>query len=216
MLILFAMGAKVKNMQPETEVQSSPQAERGSSLARTHIKPSKHKIANQIRLSGWIILWIQLALALVSSLLLIFAGSGRDFADRSSPGLGIGVFWAAIGIVLLLFNVFWDFRYTRIGRKLDNPNPTLHPSKADTIRAIRLGIMVSLVGILMMILGAGTSVGVLVAKAVSQPPGVAITDPTKIIRAMDVFIVVANINGIAAHYIGTVAAMWLLEKVHQH
>jgi hypothetical protein len=59
-------------------------------------------------------------------------------------------------------------------------------------------------------------VSVLVAKAVSQPPGVAITDPNKIIRALDVFIVVANINGIAAHFVGTVASIWLLEKVHQH
>ncbi|TVP64930.1 MAG: DUF3611 family protein [Nodularia sp. (in: Bacteria)] len=203
-------------MQPDPEVRS-PESEVRSSLATSHHNRNKvHIIANQIRLTGWVMLWVQLALALVCGLLLLFASPGRNFTDQSNPGLGIGVFWAVGGIILLLFSVFWDFRYTRIGRRLDNPNPTLHPSKADTTRAIRMGIIVSLVGILITILGAGTSVSVLVAKAVSQPPGVAITDPNKIIRALDVFIVVANINGIAAHFVGTVASMWLLEKVHQH
>jgi hypothetical protein len=194
-------------MEPETEVRS---------LVRSHLRTSKHKIANQIRLTGWMMLWVQLALALVSGLLLLFASTGRDFADKSNPGLGVGVFWAVIGVLLLLFGVFWDFRYTRLGRRLDNPNPTLHPSKADTITTIRMGILISLVGMLLTLLGAGSSVSVLVAKVVSQPPGVAIVNPNKIIRALDVFIVVANINGIAAHFVGIVASMWLLEKVHQH
>ncbi|GAX35474.1 DUF3611 family protein [Nodularia sp. NIES-3585] len=195
-------------MEPETQTRS---------LATSHHNRNRiPKIAHQIRLTGWVLLWVQLALALVSGLLLLFASTGRNFANQPNPGLGIGVIWAIIGILLLLFSVFWDFRYTRIGRRLGNINPTLHPSKADTTRAIRMGILVSLIGILITILGAGISVSVLIAKAVSQPPGVAITDPNKIIRALDVFIVVANINGIAAHFVGTVASIWLLEKVHQH
>ncbi len=203
------MGTTKINMEPETESRSS--------LATSHHNRNRiPKIAHQIRLTGWVLLWVQLALALVSGLLLLFASTGRNFANQPNPGLGIGVIWAIIGILLLLFSVFWDFRYTRIGRRLGNINPTLHPSKADTTRTIRMGILLSLIGILITILGAGISVSVLVAKAVSQPPGVAITDPNKIIRALDVFIVVANINGIAAHFVGTVASIWLLEKVHQH
>lgn len=192
-------------MQPNTEVRS---------LAPLQNK--QHKIANTIRLTGWVALWVQLALALVSGLTLLFAATGREVGNQPNPGLGVGIFWAVFGILILLFSVFWDFRYTRIGRRLDNRNPTLHPSKADTIRAIRWGILAGLVGIFITLLGAGISVSVLLAKAVSQPPGVAITDPNKIIRALDVFIVVANINGIAAHFMGTVASMWLLEKVHEH
>ncbi|MDB9379288.1 DUF3611 family protein [Nodularia sphaerocarpa] len=203
------MGTSKINMEPETDPEVR------SSLATSHHNRNRiPKIAHQIRLTGWVLLWVQLALALVSGVLLLFASTGRNFANQPNPGLGIGVIWAIIGILLLLFSVFWDFRYTRIGRRLGNINPTLHPSKADTTRAIRMGILVSLIGILITILGAGISVSVLVAKAVSQPPGVAITDPNKIIRALDVFIVVANINGIAAHFVGTVASIWLLEKVH--
>lgn len=185
--------------------------------SETHqINPSLQGIANTIYLTGWIIFWLQLGLVVVSSLALLFAASGRGFADQPNPGLGVGIFWAVCGILLLLFSVYWNFRYTRIGKQLANPNPALHPSKADTLSKIRLGIIVGLVGMLLSILGAGASIGVLVAKSISQPPGVAITDPYKIIRALDVFVVLANFNGITSHFIGIVASLWLVERVDQH
>jgi hypothetical protein len=190
------------NMQTETEVRT--------------VAPSLQGIANTIRLTGWITFWIQLGLAVVSGLTVLFASTGRGLTDNPNAGLGIGVFWAICGIVTLLFSVYWDFRYTRLGKRLGNPNHTLHPSKADTIAALRLGLIVSLVGILLTLFGTGSTLGVLVAKSISQPPGVAITDPNKIIRALDVFVAVANINGITAHFIGTIASLWLLERVHKH
>ncbi|WP_373462099.1 MULTISPECIES: DUF3611 family protein [unclassified Calothrix] len=180
------------------------------------IAPEIQSIANTIRFTGWIAFWIQLGLAVVSGLTLLFAATGRDFAEQKIAGLGVGVFWAGCGILVLLFSVYWDFRYTRIGKRLGNVNPALHPSKADTVKAIRWGIMAALIGILLNLLGAGSTIGVLVAKSISQPPGVAFTDPYKIIRALDVFVAVANINGIAAHFVGTVSSLWLLERVNQH
>jgi hypothetical protein len=56
---------------------------------------------------------------------------------------------------------------------------------------------------------------VLVAKAVSQPAGVAITDPTKIVRALDVFVVVANIAGIAANFMGMIVSLWLFDRIER-
>ncbi|MDZ8051336.1 MAG: DUF3611 family protein [Aulosira sp. ZfuVER01] len=180
------------------------------------LAPEIQGIANTIYITGWITFWVQLGLAVVSGLALLFAASGRGFADQPNAGIGVGMFWAAFGILVLLFTIYWDFRYTRIGKRLRNVNPALHPSKADTVKVIRLGIIAALIGILLTLLGAGSTVGVLVAKSISQPPGVAITDPYKIIRALDVFVAVANINGIAAHFVGTVSSLWLLERVNQH
>ncbi|MBD0301367.1 MAG: DUF3611 family protein [Tolypothrix sp. T3-bin4] len=178
--------------------------------------PETRGIGNTIRLTGWIAFWIQLGLAVVSVLALLFAATGRGFVEQPNAGLGVAVFWAACGVVVLLFSVYWDFRYTRIGKRLANPNPALHPSKADTTKAIRLAIIVGLIGILLTLLGSGATLSVFIAKSISQPPGVAITDPNKIIRALDVFVMMANINGIAAHFVGAIASIWLLERVHQH
>jgi Protein of unknown function (DUF3611) len=66
------------------------------------------------------------------------------------------------------------------------------------------------------LLGAGASVSVLVAKTVSQPPGVAIVDPNKIVRALDVFVVLANLNLIAAHLIGTAISFWPIDRIHHY
>jgi Protein of unknown function (DUF3611) len=190
------------NMQTESQVRSPA--------------PETRSIGNTIRLTGWIAFWVQLGLAVVSGLALLFAVTGRSFTEQPNAGLGIGIFWAVCGVLMLLFSVYWDFRYTRIGKSLENPNPALHSSKADTTGIIRLGIFLGFVGMLLTILGAGATVVVLLAKSISQPPGVAITDPDNIIRALDVFVAVANINGIAAHFVGTVTSLWLLERVHQH
>lgn len=181
------------------------------------IVPAKlQAIAKTIRLIGWGAFWAQLALISVSSLALLSASTGRNLTNQPSSSLGVGIFWAILGILLLLFSIFWDFRYMRVGRRLANPNPHLHPSKADTVRMIRLGIMVGLIGMLLTILGSSSTVAVFIAKSISQPPGVAITDPNKIIRTLDVLVLVANVNGVAAHYIGTVASIWLLERVNMH
>jgi len=192
----------VIDMQTELEVRS--------------LAPETRGIGNTIRLTGWITLWLQLAIGTVSVLALLFALTGRGFVQQPNTGLGIGVFWAVCGIILLLFSLYLDFRYTRIGKALENRNPALHPSKPDTTKILRLGIILSLVGILLTLLGTGSTIFVLVAKSISQPPGVAITDPYRIIRPMDVFVAVADITGVAAHYVGTVASLWLLERVHQH
>ncbi|MDZ8027317.1 MAG: DUF3611 family protein [Nostoc sp. SerVER01] len=197
-------------MQTESEMGSS------KTLAQPSLAPETRGIGNTIRLTGWITFWLQLAIGVVSVLALLFALTGRGLVQQQNTGLGIGIFWAVCGIVVLLFSLYWDFRYTRIGKALENRNSALHPSKPDTTRILRLGIIISLVGILLTLLGAGSTVLVLVAKSISQPPGVAITDPYRIIRPMDVFVAVADITGIAAHYVGTVASLWLLERVHQH
>lgn len=177
--------------------------------------PNLEGIANTFRLTGWISFWLQLALIVVAGLTLLFAISGRNVSEVTYQGLGIGIFWAVCAVLALCFGAYLAFRYTRIGKRLTNPNSVVRPSKSDTIQLVRLGIMVGFVGMLLSILGAGATVGVLVAKAISQPPGVAITDPYKIIRALDVFVMVANLNGMTAHFVGAATSLWLLERAHR-
>jgi hypothetical protein len=178
--------------------------------------PARQEIVTVLRLGGGISFWVQLGLAAVSVLALLFAITGRNFSTETNQGIGIGIFWGICGVVVVGFNVFLAFRYTRIAKGLHNLTPERRPKKADTVRLLRLGVIISLVGILLNLLGAGATIGVLVAKALSQPPGVAITDPNMIIRGLDVFVTVANVNGIAAHFVGNISSLWLLERVHRH
>jgi hypothetical protein len=175
--------------------------------------PAIRDIANSLILGGRIGFWLQLALAGISGISLLYAGFGRNFSETNQ--YGFSVFFAFCGIATLLFGVFIAFRYTRIGKSFLNNNsrPTL--SKADLIALLRMAIITSFIGILFSLCGAGFGLAVQIAKAVSQPPGVAITDPSRIIRAIDVFIVAANVNAIAAHFIGGIISLWLIERTHR-
>ncbi|MGB7443614.1 MAG: DUF3611 family protein [Coleofasciculaceae cyanobacterium] len=185
-------------------------------LDSNSLTPTLEDVAANFRRVGLIGFWMQLGLAVVSCLCLLFAWSGRNFSEETNQGIGFGIFFAVCGVVALGVSTYFAWRYTRTARGLRNPNPSLRPSKTDTIALIRLGLITTLVGILLCIFGAGSSLGVQIAKAVSQPPGVAITDPNKIIRALDVLVTVANVNTIAALFVGNIASLWLLEQVNRH
>jgi hypothetical protein len=177
--------------------------------------PAIREIANSLRLSGAIGFWVQLALAGVSSLSLLFALFGRNVSEETLQGIGIAIFFGVCGILTLLFSVFVDFRYTRVGKSLINPRSRLPISKADTIALLRLGVIASLIGISLSLLGAGFGIAVQIAKVVSQPPGVAITEPSNIVRALDVLVVTANVNSIAAHFIGALISLWLIDRINR-
>ena len=74
---------------------------------------------------------------------------------------------------------------------------------------IAAGLLLSLLGVVIAFVGVALSISLLVAKTVSQPPGIAITDPNKIIRALDVFVLLVNYSLLVAHFIGLGASFWL-------
>ncbi len=190
----------------------------------------RERVAMILRLVGWIAVWLQIALAAASALMLVLAISGRNFnqaitpapetgvdnlAAGTTPGLGIGVFWAFCGILALLFGAYLAFRQTRFARRLRDPHHILHPKKTEVLRVLRLGIIVGLVGMLLTILGGGATLAVLLSKSISQPQGVAIYNPARLIRSLDIFVAMANMNGIAANFIGTVASLGLYNWLHE-
>jgi hypothetical protein len=189
-------------------------------LARYHpteIPAPLRKIAHSFRLLGWMGFWLQLVLAFLAAIALLFAISGRSFSLDPYVMTGVGIFWGVCGVVLLAVGILFNVRYIRIARGLmREPGAILHPHKANTIRLLRLGGMVGFIGMLVALLGSGASVTVLLAKTVSQPPGVAIVDPNKIVRALDVFVVLANLTLVAAQLAGTVVAFWLMDRVHHY
>ena len=199
------------------------------------INPKQERIANILRLGSWVSFWLQLGLGAACGLLLIFAISGRNFnqaisnevavpgagvraatqyTDTTTPGLGISMFWATCGILCLLVGIYLAFRLSRFARRLRNPKPEIHPKKAEVMKILRIGVIVGLVGLLLTILGGGSSLGVLLAKSIAQPQGVAIYDPTRIIRPLDIFVAMANMCGIAAHFVGTITTLALFNWLH--
>jgi len=176
--------------------------------------PDFQQIATILRYVGWGSFWAQLGLAITAGLCLLFALSGRNLAEETTPGIGIGIFWALCGVIVLLINVYFAFRWTRFARRFRNQNPAVHPTKAEVLKILRWGVMVGFAGMLAAILGEGASLGVLLAKSIAQPQGVAIYDPVKVIRSLDLFVAMANFNGITANFIGAAASLSLFSWLH--
>ncbi|MER3435545.1 MAG: hypothetical protein C4288_19635 [Leptolyngbya sp. ERB_1_1] len=190
------------------------------------------QIGKILRLVGWAGLVTQLSLAITAGVMLLFAIAGRnfnqaafapvvpgapayDFRDATTPGLGIGIFWAVAGIFVLLFTAFLAFRQLRFARRLRNPNPDLHPKKSDVMQVLRIGIIAGFVGMGLSILGGGAALGVLLSKSLAIPQGAAIYAPTRIIRPLDVMVAMANMVAITAHFLGTIASIATVNWLHR-
>ncbi|MCL6434100.1 MAG: DUF3611 family protein [Leptolyngbyaceae cyanobacterium HOT.MB2.61] len=180
------------------------------------VSPTLRDIAKNFRLAGWIGFWVQLVLTVISSVILLFAGalSRPPGANQNSPTTGIGVVVTIFGILVLLFNMYWAlFCYIPIGRRLDG-NPANRPKRPETIQVLRTGLIASLVGMLLSLLGAQATVGLLAAKAFNQGIGGFVnTDPSKFIQPLDILVVQASVNVILAQFFGIGTALWLLNRV---
>lgn len=168
-----------------------------------------YKLGRNLRLFGWLGFGLQFVLAFIAGLLLMIAAPGRAF----SPGAintGDGMYWASKGFFLLCVAVLLTLYYIHAAGKLQSkPDAYLTPRKKVTFWFLGAGMFSGFSGIFMAFAGMLLSMSLLVAKTVSQPPGIAITDPQKIIRALDVFVLMANFDLLLAHFIGAGISLWL-------
>ncbi len=173
--------------------------------------PSKQKFAATLRLVSRISFWVQLVLGGISGIAVLLAYFSRNITTQTSnAGIGFGIFLAIVGILLLCFRVYWALRYRKMAKLLQTPNSQNHPKKEDVIQNLRIGLLVSLVGLLIAFIASEVTVSIILGKAVAQPQGVAIYQPENVIRSLDIFVMLANVNMIGAHFFGGVTSLGLL------
>ncbi|TVP64468.1 MAG: DUF3611 family protein, partial [Leptolyngbya sp. LCM1.Bin17] len=176
------------------------------------LPPAVRRIASNFRMTGWISFWTQAVLAVISSLILLFAvvnvmargGAGGN------PGTGVGLFLAAAGLVAVYLSAFWAFRYTRLARRLRSRDSSKRPSPKDALQALRVGIIISMAGMLITLFGGQALIGSLLAKALAQPQTGTVFVPGNInqyVEAFDIFIVQANTNTLLAHFVSLAATL---------
>jgi len=172
------------------------------------------KIVQALNIAGWVGFWSQAVLAVISTLILLFAIVSRNAgnAGANNPGTGTGLFLAFSGLVAVYLSIFWSYRYTLMAKKLRGVES--RPSRADTVKQLKIGLIISFVGMFITLLGAEAIVGVLVAKSLSQPQNALInTDFSRLVQPIDIFIVQANTNTILAHFLGLLTSVWLLDRI---
>ena len=182
--------------------------------------PSLHQIALAFRRLGWIGFWCQVVLGLIPVTLMIF----QVVFSSKSQLIGVpdsGNILSFVDILTLLFTIYWCFRYTRLGRKLENSNQS--PAKVRVIREVWIGIIANVAVIFIAVLIGITTVGGLLYVILSLPPGAAtilqpalggtLINPGPIIVPMDMLGLLAVMNVILAGLIGIIVSLWLMYRL---
>ncbi|WP_414566465.1 MULTISPECIES: DUF3611 family protein [unclassified Anabaena] len=173
--------------------------------------PSKQDFAIIFRLVSRISFWVQLLLGFLSGTAVLLACFSSNVSTQTSnAGIGFGIFLAIIGILLLCFRVYWAFRYRNLAKLLQTQNPQNNPTKKDIIQNLRIGLVMSLVGLSIAFIASEETVAIILIKALAQPQSVAIYQPQNVIRSLDIFVMLANVNLIGAHFFGGVTSLGLL------
>lgn len=165
-------------------------------------------LAARLRLLGWLQFWLQFVIALAAAVLLQFSTSGRAFSPGAST-YGDAIYWGFYGFLLLCAADLLAFYYTRAAKRFVARPDRLSRTKLVAFWFLSAGLLIGLLGTTLSFVGVALSISLLIAKTVSQPPGIAITDPSKIVRALDVFVLLVNFGLLLGHFIGTGVAAWL-------
>ena len=170
------------------------------------------RVAKTLKWAGLAGFWTQIVLGVVSSVTLALAITNR--AERSSPGVGFSLFCAVCGLICLIVGICISFRYGKMAGKFSTPNVT-PPKKSTTVRIVQIAIITSLAGTLITILGAETIAGIVLSKTLAFDPAKVFNNQsnTEFVNSLDVFIIQACINVIAAHFAGLVSSIWIYQRI---
>ena len=140
---------------------------------------------------------------MISTLLFLINALAQE-NNLSNPGSNL---FQTIGILFVFLGAFWGFRYVRLGRKLSSSNPDLRPKPKDAARAVRIGTLISMVGMLLTIFSAQSVVALVWLQALSQVNNNNIN--FKPINAVEIAVIFSAVNTMFAHFLGLCASLWL-------
>ena len=182
-------------------------------------------ISAALRRMGWIRLWAQVVMAVVVMGVLLFNNIGGRLAANSARalGLGPGLSLTTLAFFLLLWSIWQSGLVIRCGRALASP---VRPSKGETARLIKRGVLADLVGVTLAVIGYQALAGSLFVQAsqqvpgffgaqIQQAPGAAGRVIGLPITSIEMLSVLSNTQVLFAHMIGLWISLWLLQRVHR-
>jgi hypothetical protein len=182
-------------------------------------------IGSSLRRMGWLRFWIQLVLGVVVVGVLVFNNIGGRLVANSQRalGLGPGISLTTLAFLILLWGIWHSWLVVRCGRALASP---VKPSKGETSKLIKRGLLADLFGLTMAAIGYQSLAGSLFVQASQQVPGFfgaqiqgAGGAGSRVvglpITSIEMFSVLGNTQVLFAHLLGLIITLWLLQRVHR-
>ncbi len=179
-------------------------------------------ISAALRRMSWIRLWAQVVLAVVVLGVLLFNNIGGQLSARADKalGLGPGLSLTTLSFFILLWSIWQSGLLVRCGRALASP---VRPSKGETARLIKRGVLADLAGLTLAVVGYQSLAGSLFFQASMQAgfafggvmttPGGRITNYP--ITSLEMLSVLSNTQVLFAHLIGLWISLWLLQRIYR-
>jgi hypothetical protein len=161
--------------------------------------------------------WTQVILSVVSGVTLFFASA---IEGQKSSVFVNGVLFSSAGLLLSLVSIAQTWRFSRLAgairqRKID---PVSLPARLAGV--FNTCTVVNLIGMALTLVSAEQVVGLLIARALSlqglQSSVGSVAQfglPLQAIRPLDVFVVQANTNTLASHFVSLVTTLWLKRRL---
>lgn len=176
------------------------------------VKPEK--LSRQFSRLGWLGFWIQVAMLAVPLLLLIYVLFLRSPESAQRLGIDLSNYLSYGSLLVMVFTTLWFFRYTRIGKRIADPEQ--RPPRAAVERTLWVGLWASGVGIafsmlllfsaagrMLFILLANPQMGLMLAPALGG-------NPVQSISAIDAISLTSLLVILAAELIVMGFSVWLL------
>ncbi len=186
-------------------------------LATKILSSKPQRIGKAFSRLGWIGFWLQVVLATLPILLMIYVLLFSGSAAVQRRGIGLSGYMSLIGLLILFFTIFWSYRYTRLAKRMADPE--LRPPKASVIQILWIGLLVSSLGILFSMLLMLFEVGRLLLVFLDAPQGgVSVIqtetyDPSTWVSATDMVGLLADISVLAAELMVLTFTLWLLFRM---
>lgn len=175
------------------------------------------KIAKAFSRLGWIGFWLQVVLALLPIILMIYVLFFCPSASFQRGAMGVMEYLGLLGLAILFFTIFWSYRYTLIAKKMADPERC--PPKQSVERTLWIGLWASCLGILFSMLLMVLEVGRLLFVFLRAPQGgvpvmqTETSDPSSWVSAIDMVGLLADLSVLAAELIVLAFTLWLLFRV---
>ena len=172
-----------------------------------------------MRRIGWVRFWIQTVLGIVVVGVLLFNNVGSSLARNSERalGLGPGLSLTTLAFFFLLYGLWQGWLIVRTGRALDS---AARPTRGETSRLLKRGLIVDLLGLVFASVGYQTLAGALFVQASMQAPGISIGAGMRAmenypITSLEMLSVLSNTQVLFAHVIGVLFSLWLLQRIYR-
>ena len=162
-----------------------------------------------MRRIGWMRFWIQAILGVVVTAVLIFSNFVSDSEGQLSLSTGLSL--TSISLLLLLFSIWQSWLIIRTGRAIGS---NARPSRGQTSKLIKRGLLNDLLGILFGLIGNQTLIGVLFLQSTSEKNVIGINSNYDV-TGLEIFSVLSNSQVIFAHFLGISFSLWLLRRIYK-